>query len=100
MEESILTGLSGYQEDVDNTTGTKLTGACVVYDITFINDTGGIITCTVHDAATATAASRKIKAVLAANTQVHYSYPRGKRFSTNTFAKANAAGLDISFDYA
>jgi hypothetical protein len=89
-----------YKEDVNSTTGEAIsTGPCVIYDVTFTNDTGGVITCTLHNATTASAATRLVKAVVAANSSVHYTYPRGKRFDTAIWAKPNAASLDIAIDY-
>lgn len=92
-----------YVEDLNNTTGAALTtGPAVIRSITFVNDTAGVIVCTVHDATAttgATAATKKIKAVVAAGGNVQYTYPAGKRFAVAIFAKSNGAGLDISLDY-
>lgn len=94
---------NSYNEDVNSTSGAALvTGPCVIRSVTFTNDTGGTITCTLHDATAttgATAATKKIKAVVATNTTVQLQYVAGKRFNTAVFAKPNAAGLDIAMDY-
>lgn len=94
---------NSYNEDINNTTGTALvTGPCVIRSITFTNDTGSSIVCSIHDATAttgATAATKKIKAVVAANSNVQFQYVAGKKFTTAVFAKPNAAGLDIAMDY-
>ena len=89
-----------YKEDVNSTTGEAIsTGPCVIHDVTFTNDTAGTIVCSLHNAGSATAASKLVKAVVAANSSVHYNYPRGKKFSTAVWVKPNAASLDIAVSY-
>lgn len=91
---------SGYKTGIDNTVGSQLvTSPCVLYDISFANTTGSSIVVTVHDSTgTSATATRKIKATVAANANYSFHFPKGKKFDTAMFVKANTSGLDAFWD--
>lgn len=89
---------SYYKEDVAVAGESLVAGACVIYDITFVNDSAAAIVVIVFDG-TSVSGTRKIKANVPALGNVQFTYPRGKKFGTGAFIKPNGAGSDVDVDY-
>ena len=96
---SEVTQNSVHIEDIDSTTGEAVSGAaCVAWDATVTSDAGATGVVTFHDGDAQTD-TKVFEVRIAANSTVHCSFPRGKKFSSGLWVKSSVAGLDLSIDY-